>query len=208
VRKERSGGDDALQPPRPRCARRRADQPARASGCGKTTRPADRRGFESPDSATLRRRQPDLRVPAHHAHLGMVFRETTAVPNLTRRKNVDFGLRTAGLPRRAFPPRATTRELCSCRTSQRYPHSCRAASKRVALARAWRCVQGAVLRRALKRLDAKGAHAGDQIRRGPDRGRDHTLSSPNQEEALAIATASESCPAGSASTGHADGGVV
>lgn len=68
------------------------------SGCGKSTLLRIMSGLLEPTSGTARLGDDEIRGP--RPEIGMVFQGDAVFPWLTVRKNVEYGLRTAGVPKR------------------------------------------------------------------------------------------------------------
>jgi putative spermidine/putrescine transport system ATP-binding protein len=67
------------------------------SGCGKTTTLRMIAGFETPSSGRILLEGADISaVPPNRRKLGMVFQSYALFPNMSVRRNVAFGLKTAG----------------------------------------------------------------------------------------------------------------
>jgi thiamine transport system ATP-binding protein len=72
------------------------------SGCGKTTFLRVTAGLEQPDEGRVLCLGEDLAgTPAHRRGFGMVFQDYGLFPHLDAAGNVAFGLKSAGMPRRA-----------------------------------------------------------------------------------------------------------
>lgn len=115
------------------------------SGCGKTTLLRLIAGLTRLDAGEIRldgrlvaTRRVNV-VPPHDRHLGFVFQDLALWPHLTVRKNLDFVMASANVPKTERDGRA--RELLSLvriePLSARYPHELSGGEQqRVALARA------------------------------------------------------------------------
>ncbi len=163
------------------------------SGCGKTTALRIAAGFEFADSGAVLVAGSDItRTPAHKRNMGMVFQSYSLFPNLTVAKNVEFGLRTRGIPSNQRLHRvAEMLDLVQLTSfADRYPHQISGGqAQRVALARAL-AVQPRVLLldEPLSALDAKvRTTLRDEIRRiQTEVGITTLFVTHDQEEALAI----------------------
>ena len=163
------------------------------SGCGKTTALRIAAGFEFADSGAVLIAGGDItRTPAHKRNMGMVFQSYSLFPNLTVAKNVEFGLRTRGVPSNQRLSRvAEMLDLVQLTSfADRYPHQISGGqAQRVALARAL-AVQPRVLLldEPLSALDAKvRTTLRDEIRRiQTEVGITTLFVTHDQEEALAI----------------------
>ncbi|MDO8363304.1 MAG: ABC transporter ATP-binding protein [Actinomycetota bacterium] len=163
------------------------------SGCGKTTALRIAAGFERADSGTVQVRGNDItKVPPHKRNMGMVFQSYSLFPNLTVEANVEYGLRTRGIPRHQRHERVAEMlalvELTTMAT--RYAHQLSGGQQqRVALARAL-AIQPEVLLldEPLSALDAKvRTTLRDEIRRiQTSVGITTLFVTHDQEEALAI----------------------
>ena len=70
------------------------------SGCGKTTLLRMIAGFNSVDGGELCfDGRPIMDVPAHRRNIGMVFQNYAIFPNMSVRKNVEYGFRARKVPR-------------------------------------------------------------------------------------------------------------
>ncbi|MBC9936458.1 MULTISPECIES: ABC transporter ATP-binding protein [unclassified Leucobacter] len=110
------------------------------SGCGKTTALRILGGFETPSAGdVLVNGRSVLPVPPHRRDIGMVFQAYSLFPNLTVRRNVEFGLALRGVPR-AKRREIAREKLEIVRLSgfeDRYPNQLSGGQQqRVALARA------------------------------------------------------------------------
>ncbi|MDY8109011.1 ABC transporter ATP-binding protein [Fulvimarina sp. 2208YS6-2-32] len=110
------------------------------SGCGKTTVLRMVAGFERPSFGSIRIGGEDVTVqPANRRRIGMVFQAYALFPNMNVRDNVAFGLKVAGMDRRAIAGRVE--EMLSLislgHLAERYPYQLSGGQQqRVALARA------------------------------------------------------------------------
>ena len=110
------------------------------SGCGKTTALRIVAGFESPDEGAVVVDGKDLtRTPPNRRDMGMVFQAYSLFPNMTARRNVEFGLRIRGRSSEQRTDRAAELlELVGLSAQgDRYPYQMSGGQQqRVALARA------------------------------------------------------------------------
>src|SRR5690606_1842113 len=109
------------------------------SGCGKSTLLQMIAGFVHPDAGEIIVRGRSLNnVPAHLRRTGLVFQHYALFPNMTVRRNVEYGLRAAGESRETIDKRVA--EAVSLLKLQglenRYPNELSGGQKqRVAIAR-------------------------------------------------------------------------
>jgi iron(III) transport system ATP-binding protein len=77
------------------------------SGCGKSTLLRLLSGLESPDSGRILLAGRDITaVPPEKRGIGMVFQDFALFPHMSVRRNIEYGPRMLGLPRRARMERA------------------------------------------------------------------------------------------------------
>ncbi len=164
------------------------------SGCGKTTALRILGGFETPSTGdVLVNGESVLPLPPHRRGIGMVFQSYSLFPNLTVRKNVEFGLALRRVPR-AERKQIALEMLDTVRLSgfeNRYPNQLSGGQQqRVALARALAISPGILLLdEPLSALDAQ-VRAGlrEEIRELQLRtGITVVFVTHDQEEALAMA---------------------
>lgn len=164
------------------------------SGCGKTTALRILGGFETPSGGdVLVDGESVLPLPPHRRGIGMVFQTYSLFPNLTVRKNVEFGLALRRVPR-AERKRIALDMLETVRLGgfeNRYPNQLSGGQQqRVALARALAISPGILLLdEPLSALDAQ-VRAGlrEEIRELQLRtGITVVFVTHDQEEALAMA---------------------
>lgn len=164
------------------------------SGCGKTTALRILGGFETPSGGdVLVDGESVLPLPPHRRGIGMVFQSYSLFPNLTVRKNVEFGLALRRVPR-AERKRIALEMLETVRLGgfeHRYPNQLSGGQQqRVALARALAISPGILLLdEPLSALDAQ-VRAGlrEEIRELQLRtGITVVFVTHDQEEALAMA---------------------
>ncbi|MEO8265016.1 MAG: ABC transporter ATP-binding protein [Ilumatobacteraceae bacterium] len=163
------------------------------SGCGKTTALRIAAGFERADSGTISVSDADItNLPPHKRNMGMVFQSYSLFPNLTVAGNVEYGLRTRGIPKPERHKRVGEMlELVQLTAlANRYAHQISGGQQqRVALARALAIQpQVLLLDEPLSALDAKvRATLRDEIRRiQTELGITTLFVTHDQEEALAI----------------------
>lgn len=164
------------------------------SGCGKTTALRILGGFETPSEGdVLVNGESVLDLPPHKREIGMVFQSYSLFPNLTVRKNVEFGLALRRVPK--AERRATALELLDTVRlggfADRYPSQLSGGQQqRVALARALAISPGILLLdEPLSALDAQvRAELREEIRELQLRtGVTVVFVTHDQEEALAMA---------------------
>lgn len=164
------------------------------SGCGKTTALRILGGFETPSSGdVLVNGQSVLPLPPHRREIGMVFQSYSLFPNLTVRKNVEFGLALRKVSR-AERARIAREMLALVRLDgfeDRYPNQLSGGQQqRVALARALAISPGILLLdEPLSALDAQvRSELREEIRELQLRtGITVVFVTHDQEEALAMA---------------------
>ena len=164
------------------------------SGCGKTTALRILGGFETPSSGdVLVNGESVLPLPPHRREIGMVFQSYSLFPNMTVRKNVEFGLALRKVPR-AERKRIALEMLDTVRLAgfeNRYPNQLSGGQQqRVALARALAISPGILLLdEPLSALDAQvRAELREEIRELQLRtGVTVVFVTHDQEEALAMA---------------------
>jgi putative spermidine/putrescine transport system ATP-binding protein len=110
------------------------------SGCGKTTTLRMVAGFESPSEGSIRISGAEVtQVAPNRRGVGMVFQNYALFPNMTVRKNIEFGLRVAGW--KAADMHRRVDEMLALihmeELGERYPHQMSGGQQqRAALARA------------------------------------------------------------------------
>ncbi len=163
------------------------------SGCGKTTALRLIAGFDRPTSGRVLIEGKDVTgVPPNRRDVGMVFQAYSLFPNMSARRNVEFGLRVRKAPRGERDDRA--RELLELvglsQAADRYPHQLSGGmQQRIALARALAIEPRLLLLdEPLSALDAKvRVQLREEIRRIQTRlGITTIYVTHDQEEALAI----------------------
>ena len=110
------------------------------SGCGKTTALRLVAGFDRPDAGRIVVDGRDMtRVPPNRRNMGMVFQAYSLFPNMTARRNAEFGLRVRGFgkPERSGKVAELLQLVGLAHAADRYPHQLSGGmQQRVALARA------------------------------------------------------------------------
>jgi putative spermidine/putrescine transport system ATP-binding protein len=163
------------------------------SGCGKTTVLRIIAGFERADRGDVL--VDGLRInnmPANRRNMGMVFQAYSLFPNMTARRNVEFGLRIHGVPStvRSTKVDEVLGLVGLLDRADRYPHQLSGGEQqRVALARALALEPSVLLLdEPLSALDAKvRVQLREEIRRIQSRlGITTIYVTHDQEEALSI----------------------